>query len=533
MKYAFLLLLLLAMFNTACRKEESQKKELKGQITLNTFLEEMIDRENLIMHPNGSWTQHQASSYERLSVSPENPEGWYANHDWNHFVDTIIINGRKEYVLMDTNGPGVITRIWIAGDPNRKSPLRFYIDGDTIPVWEASHPGALIGEHHDIGRPLSSRSVEQDQLPINKGARPGHNLYLPIPFNKHIRITYEEKSPGRPGAPDGLFYNINYRLYHGNTSIESLNHQTIDKSRAAILDINNKLSTFQKQKPTEVRIEGEEKVETKSFKLKDKGFGELTVTGSLSVLRLLLSVEAKDMDEAVKRLWIQGMFDGKTTIEAPVGLFFGCGDQLVHAADWYRKVDTLGNMACFWVMPFKKEGKIKLVNKSGQPIAAKLEVATKESEWTDNSMYFHCQYADKLGYDIIAKEGEDYDYATVQSRGVFIGDNLQISKSIAGWWGEGDEKIFVDGEKFPSHFGTGTEDYFGYAWGHPEIFDHPFVGQPIGQANLLTGGGVTVNSKVRALDAIPFNKSLNFDMEQWAWFDGKIDLKWACFWYGD
>ena len=38
---------------------------------------------------------------------------------------------------------------------------------------------------------------------------------------------------------------------------------------------------------------------------------------------------------------------------------------------------------------------------------------------------------------------------------------------VEAWWGEGDEKVFVDGEKFPSHFGTGTEDYYGYAWCWP------------------------------------------------------------------
>jgi len=95
------------------------------------------------------------------------------------------------------------------------------------------------------------------------------------------------------------------------------------------------------------------------------------------------------------------------------------------------------------------------------------------------------------------------------------------------------EKIFVNDEKFPSHFGTGTEDYYGDAWGYPEIFSHPFIGQLIGQANLIKEGSTTVNMRLRALDAIPFSKSLRFKMEQWAWFSSKIYLKWACFWYGE
>ena len=50
----------------------------------------------------------------------------------------------------------------------------------------------------------------------------------------------------------------------------------------------------------------------------------------------------------------------------------------------------------------------------------------------------------------------------------------------AAWWGEGDEKIYVDGESFPSLFGTGTEDYFGYAWSTPERFEHAYHAQTRG-----------------------------------------------------
>ena len=53
-----------------------------------------------------------------------------------------------------------------------------------------------------------------------------------------------------------------------------------------------------------------------------------------------------------------------------------------------------------------------------------------------------------------------------------VGDTLALHNGAAAWWGEGDEKIFVDGETFPSHFGTGSEDYYGYSFGEyavPEI----------------------------------------------------------------
>ena len=68
------------------------------------------------------------------------------------------------------------------------------------------------------------------------------------------------------------------------------------------------------------------------------------------------------------------------------------------------------------------------------------------------------------------------------------------------WWGEGDEKVWVDGESFPSHFGTGTEDHYGYAWA-TRVFQGPFCNEP--RAGPATRG-ITPTPARRSLDAIPF-----------------------------
>jgi len=520
----FILFLFIANISTTLGQEKTK------EITFGTLLEELTNRENLSIHPSGLWTQHQVSSYERLSVTSGDPIGWYANCDWNNFVRTEIINGRTESVMLDVDGPGVITRFWNAGDPNLKAALRFYIDGDTIPVWEADHSGALIGENKFIGRPLSSRSVEQDQLPINEGARPGHNLYAPIPFSKHIKITYEGPKD-KPGAGSGMFYNINYRLYNGDVSIESFNESTTTKYAGILKETNEKLAGFMGLKPNEVKVPGESRELIKDFILHKGEEETVSIKGDASIRRLLLSIDSEEMNNAVQDLWIQISFDGKITTDVPIGFFFGCGDQLIYSSDWYRKVDTEGNMACFWVMPFRRRAEVKIVNRGNQIVSAKLEVVLGKSNWSKNSIYFHCNYAQLKDFETEAQKGQDFNYINVRSKGVYVGDILQVSKEVGGWWGEGDEKIYIDGNLFPVHFGTGTEDYYGYAWGHPEIFSHPFIGQPIGKANLITEGGITVNSRLRGLDAIPFSKSLRFDMEQWSWFGSKVDLAWACFLY--
>ncbi|MBN1124003.1 MAG: DUF2961 domain-containing protein, partial [Sedimentisphaerales bacterium] len=108
-------------------------------------------------------------------------------------------------------------------------------------------------------------------------------------------------------------------------------------------------------------------------------------------------------------------------------------------------------------------------------------------------------------------------------RGRFCGVNLHIWNPRGGqcpevawchghyWWGEGDEKFFVDGEKFPSTFGTGTEDYFGYAWGSAELFENCFHNQTISMNNK---GHISVN-RFQIADNIPFQTSFEGAIEKY------------------
>jgi len=82
------------------------------------------------------------------------------------------------------------------------------------------------------------------------------------------------------------------------------------------------------------------------------------------------------------------------------------------------------------------------------------------------------------------------------------------------WWGEGDEKFMVDGELKPSTFGTGSEDYFNYSWSRPDLFSHPYCGQPL-DSGPDTSGYVS-NHRFQVMEAIPFEKSFAGLIELWA-----------------
>jgi hypothetical protein len=124
----------------------------------------------------------------------------------------------------------------------------------------------------------------------------------------------------------------------------------------------------------------------------------------------------------------------------------------------------------------------------------------------------------------------DWNYLRTDGRGVFAGVSFAIDNPVKDWWGEGDEKIYVDGETFPSHFGTGTEDYFGYAWCWPGLFTHAYHAQPRcdGPGNY---GRTSVN-RFHLIDRIPFTKDFRFDMELWHWHARcQVNMAVTAYWY--
>ena len=80
-----------------------------------------------------------------------------------------------------------------------------------------------------------------------------------------------------------------------------------------------------------------------------------------------------------------------------------------------------------------------------------------------------------------------------------------------GWWGEGDEKFFVDGERFPSTIGTGSEDYFGYAWCDPGLFEYAYHCQSMTEGNR----GHQSVLRWHITDNIPFQTSFEACIEKY------------------
>ena len=520
-RYPVILILLTLVF-MGCQKKS---------ITLEDLLLEITDREALANFPDPEFSLAQFSSYDRATVQPGNPL-WFANWDRTMFIRTDTIDGRTEYVMFDAEGPGAIVRFWMtfAGENSGKGTMRIYFDHQDQPVIEGTAMEILSGNLL-VGEPLASSVSDSTQYEMR-----GHNLYLPLPYQVHCKVTYESENIKDPGAKTGgeaVYYNINYRTYGDDADIKSFTMDDLGTYAPVIEKVQQDLLG---------RSRGLDKLHKESLHLSgivQPGESlDRTISGERAVRMLKVKVSPDVNPQSLRSTILEMSFDGNRTVWSPLGDFFGTGYQLRYSNTWYTSVDVDGTMVSYWVMPFRKNVEIKLVNSGTEPIEIQdLEIVTAPWAWNHRSMHFGSswhQFTELATGEMKNNEGKgdpfDINYVTLEGKGVYAGDAITLFNTVYAWWGEGDEKIYVDGESFPSHIGTGTEDYYGYAWCRPEKFaNHPFIAQPDGSGNFWPG--YTINLRHRGLDGIPFNSSLKVDMEMWHWTRATINFAPVTFWY--
>ena len=484
----------------------------KPTVTFESLLDEMVDRDAAARFPQPAYTCRQASSYDRASVSAENQETWMANNDRSFFIREEENDGRVESVMMDAPGPGCVVRFW-ATSGNPIGNIRVYVDGNKEPVINLPAKG-LVGGDALVGPPLSEVRAR------------GMNLYLPIPYAKHCKITYDRPNfQVSKNRDDLLYYQINYRTYEPAAKVESFSRKGFEAAKPAIARLQESLLDPAAGLPADGRTSTPDKLQPGKSTLLD---GLIRTDQPHAVRVLAVKLEAEDLVAATRSTVLSIDFDEQKAVWCPVGDFFGSGVGVNAFKGWWRSVDDDGWMTCYWVMPFKKTCFVKFHNFGEQDVQVSCKTITRPWQWDDRTMYFHADWRQE--YPIDSSVHHDWNYVETAGKGVYMGDTLCVYNPVEGWWGEGDEKIYVDGEEFPSHFGTGTEDYYGYAWCTPEFFCSPFHSQPLAEGP-RNAGNVT-NTRVRLLDGIPFTKSVKMDMEIWHWRPCTVAYAATTYWYG-
>jgi len=477
-----------------------------SQVTQSSLLKEMVDLDKLADFPSPAYTCKQASSYDRASTDPTvlTDDNWFANGDAAKFLRVENINGQNESVLMDSEGPGVVVRIWSA-NPEEGGNMRFYLDGSTEPVIDLPLKEMLSG----------GSDLFPDVMAGERGK--GFNLYLPIPYAKRCMITVTKPN---------IYYHVNYRTYEAGTKIETytkekfLANADLAKKVIKLLDRPEKrVAKSNASQPINAALEPRQSVDI-----------ELGDGSAAAINRLVCKVDSADIEKALRGVTLQIYFDGQENpaVEAPLGDFFSTVVGIHAYQALPLGVMDDGTMYSNWVMPFRGKATLKLTNRSSVAAAISGEVKTVKRDWTANTMYFHAKW--NADWDIPVRPRQDWNFVTLEGKGVYVGNMLHIVNPVSSWWGEGDEKIYVDGEDFPSTFGTGTEDYYGYAWCCPDYFSHAYHNQPYAQGP--DNYGNICNNRFLIIDGIPFTQSLKFDMEVWTHAAGfSLGLAQTSYWY--
>ncbi len=463
--------------------------------TLVTLLAEMTDPAAVARFPVPAYRSLQASSYNRESVHRDRP-GWFADSDGVGFIREENAGGRREWVVMEHEGPGCLTKIWTPyfyyDLENRTGPnIRVYLDGATEPVIDEGLI-ALVSGKGSVKPPFAAFT-----------ARAG-NLYLPIPFARSCRVTLTSKP----------FYNIiNYRAYPEGTPVRTFSWKQHRDAKDALAAAARALT-----RPPE-RPSGVERGATNVVRA-GRSLRVMLPEGPGAVRQFVVELPAARTNAALLRTAVlEFTFDGRPTVWCPLGDFFGSADALHPFDTWQRSVSTNGVFTGRWMMPYEKRGELRVSNRGTEPFAASLRTIVQSWSWDADSLHFHARWRPE---EVVpGTPFRDWNFVSIEGRGVYVGDAWTVLNPQRNtWWGEGDEKIYVDDAwdaGFPTHFGTGTEDYYGWAGGvlptRADEFDEPFL------ANVRVGGvdghtqGYNISTRTRSLDAIPFRERFRIDLE--------------------
>ena len=484
--------------------------QVAGQVTLGSLLKELTDTSAIARFPQHFYTSHEASSYDRTRISPDKP-GWFANSDQNQFIRTEATAGRTEKVMMDADGPGAIVRFWLTTDQNKRGTIRVYLDGASSPQ--------ISFQAYDLF--TSGLNIKGPLAQAHPGYRPdgngGNTLYLPIPYAKHCKVTWEEKSQG------ARYYQINYRSYDADTPLKTFSNADLEAARPLIARTNSLLSA-----PVPVPAAHATSMQITLAGGASQSLALPVGPACVNSLQLMLNSSRQPLSErALRSLIVEMTCDGEQTIWCPAAELFGSGVGINAVTNRFTQVSTTGDMRCCWVMPYRKLAAITLRNLGDSPITVSLSASGAPWKWDDRSMHFHASWHYETGMK--TEPVREWNYNTLHGRGLYVGDALALYNPVATWYGEGNEKIWVDSDSFPSHLGTGTEDYYGFSYAPQPVFLSAFCGQP--RLDQPMTQGHTTLIRTRSLDAIPFRTGLKFNFELISWKPTTLTCAAVTYWY--
>jgi len=259
-----------------------------------------------------------------------------------------------------------------------------------------------------------------------------------------------------------------------------------------------------------------------------------------------------------RRVLLRMYWDGQEhpSVEVPLGDFFGVGHGMLAEFECIAMNMThhpSGGMRsafnCWFPMPFSTGARIEVVNEGEQARPLYFYVDYEEQdEPTPDHLYFHSSWRRENPCDgwaapnamaaerklnetpNLSDEG-NYLILDAEGRGHYVGCNLSIDNWDGGWWGEGDDMIFIDGEQWPpSLHGTGSEDYFSHAYGMQDVRGL-YHGTSLFNRGHTNWDGKWTVYRLHVPDPIVFQESIRVSIEHGHANHRSDDYSSTAYWY--
>ncbi|MBN1854495.1 MAG: DUF2961 domain-containing protein [Pirellulales bacterium] len=472
----------------------ADSKEILGyQDLLNRYM----DMAYLAVLPAEGETCKQCSSWDRRSRY-DSTTGKYIAWDANGDGHGIIRTEGEYSVMAEMEGPGCIWRTWSALAQTGR--VKIFLDGQEMPAVDMPFAHYFDGKHAPFHYPKLSYNLDED------GCK-GFNLYLPIPYQKSCKIVAEKDW--------GAYYQFVYTTFPEGTRVPTFSKELVEQNSDALKKLNDFYANRLGQPPA--RDASDQATEYRFVQVRSgdtETVLDLAGPRAITAIRVSSSRGTREQEMAAARgLVLKITWDDqkKPAVWCPLGDFFGTAPGINFYKSFVTGITEEEGGYAYWYMPFGKKAKVELINDDMIDHEIEFQISHAALDRPFEGLgYFHAKWHRDV-FPLPEDRWPDWVMLRAQGRGRFCGVMLHVWNPLGGWWGEGDEKFFVDGEKMPSTFGTGSEDYFGYAWCDHHLFQRPFHCQTMDENN----AGHQSVFRWHVADAIPFQKSFEGCIEKY------------------
>ncbi|WP_144127294.1 DUF2961 domain-containing protein [Catellatospora sichuanensis] len=405
-------------------------------------------------------------------------------------------------VIAEDRGPGEVQSIWFTRDEGNVTAtgwIRIELDGVT--VVDTGLQNLVDG---NLGAPFSYPLVTNADQTSG-----GVTVKVPMPYRTSMRITTQHNP---------LFHHVSYRKFADADGITTFS--AADKADDVITML--RAAGTRDPKPAQAGSA------TTSATVSVPAGGQVAAA-NLTGPRLITALRLRMPDASATPAVLAGLrlritFDGRRTVDSPIGEFFGSGlaERQVRALMFAMDAAPGGWYSSWWPMPLRSTANVELVNSTGQAVnGVGVEVTSAPGAWwtdllaaTGDAGYFTARSA--RGEVVM---GQDWTLADQSGRGRLVGVTQTMRGHITGGntrnYLEGDERIHVDGSPSPWWHGTGTEDFYESGWYFNRgEYSGVFTGNP---AHQFRSGGCAdeCDGAYRLLigDAVAYTTALRFGIE--------------------